>query len=74
VFEAQTYKGKRQMLYIADESSMISDKKNPSTSNAVFGDGDLLGDLFKYDKNGKFIFVGDPCQLPPINQKESPAL
>jgi len=74
VFEAQIYTGKRQMLYIVDESSMISDKKNPSTSNAVFGDGDLLGDLFKYDNNGKFIFVGDPCQLPPVNQKESPAL
>ena len=74
VFEPQTYLGKQQMLYIADEASMVSDKKNPSTSNAVFGKGDLLGDLFKYDKNGKFIFVGDPCQLPPINQKESPAL
>ena len=74
VFEAQTYTGKQQILYIIDESSMISDKKNPSTSNAVFGNGDLLGDLFKYDENGKFIFVGDPCQLPPVNQKESPAL
>jgi len=74
VFEVQTYAGERQMLYIVDESSMISDKKNSSTSNAVFGDGDLLGDLFKYNKNGKFIFVGDPCQLPPVNQKESPAL
>ena len=74
VFEPQTYKGEKQNLYIIDEASMISDKKNPSTSNAVFGDGDLLGDLFKYDKKGKFIFVGDPCQLPPVNQKESPAL
>ena len=74
LFEAQIYTGKRQMLYIVDESSMISNKKNPSTSNAVFGEGDLLGDLFKYDNNGKFIFVGDPCQLPPVNQKESPAL
>jgi len=74
VFEPQTYLGEQQMLYIIDESSMVSDKKSPSISNAVFGDGDLLGDLFKYDKNGKFIFVGDPCQLPPVNQKESPAL
>ena len=74
VFEPQTYLGERKMLYIADEASMVSDKKNPSTSNAVFGEGDLLGDLFRYDKKGKYIFVGDPCQLPPVNQKESPAL
>jgi ATP-dependent exoDNAse (exonuclease V) alpha subunit len=74
VFEPQIFKGKTQMHYIVDEASMVSDKKNPSTSNAVFGEGDLLGDLFKYDSKGKFIFVGDPCQLPPVNQKESPAL
>ena len=74
VFKPQTYAGKQQILYIVDESSMVSDKKNPSTSNAVFGNGDLLGDLFNYDINGKFIFVGDPCQLPPVKQKESPAL
>jgi len=74
VFKPQTYLGERRNLYIIDEASMVSDKKNPSTSNAVFGEGDLLGDLFKYDRKGKFIFVGDPCQLPPVNQKESPAL
>jgi ATP-dependent exoDNAse (exonuclease V) alpha subunit len=74
VFEPQTQMSVRNVHYIIDESSMVSDKKNPSTSNAIFGEGDLLGDLFKFDPNGKFIFVGDPCQLPPINQKESPAL
>ena len=31
--------------------------------------GKLLSDLFEYDKKGKFIFVGDPLQLPPIGQK-----
>jgi ATP-dependent exoDNAse (exonuclease V) alpha subunit len=74
IFEPQIFKGKTQMHYIVDEASMVSNKKNPSTSNAVFGEGDLLGDLFKYDSKGKFIFVGDPCQLPPVNQRESPAL
>ena len=74
VFKPQTYAGKHQILYIVDESSMVSDKIKPSTSNAIFGNGDLLGDLFNYDINGKFIFVGDPCQLPPVYQKESPAL
>jgi ATP-dependent exoDNAse (exonuclease V) alpha subunit len=62
-------------IYIVDEASMIADEKNHSTSsNAVFGEGDLLGDLLKYDSKGKFIFVGDPCQLPPIFQRKSPAL
>jgi len=74
VFKAQQYEGGEKILYIVDEASMVSDRKNPSTSNAVFGEGDLLGDLFNYDRNGKFIFVGDPCQLPPVNQRESPAL
>jgi ATP-dependent exoDNAse (exonuclease V) alpha subunit len=53
---------------------MISNKKHGNTSNAKFGEGDLLGDLIKFDRKGKFIFVGDPAQLPPIAQKESPAL
>jgi ATP-dependent exoDNAse (exonuclease V) alpha subunit len=74
VFKPQTQIFRQNMHYIVDESSMVSDKKNPSTSNAIFGEGDLLGDLFKFDSRGKFIFVGDPCQLPPVNQKESPAL
>jgi ATP-dependent exoDNAse (exonuclease V) alpha subunit len=74
VFEPQIQQSYYNIHYIVDESSMISDKKNPSTSNAVFGEGDLLGDLFKFNPNGQFIFVGDPCQLPPVNQKESPAL
>ena len=62
------------ILYIVDEASMISDSKNPGTSFARFGEGKLLSDMLKFDKNGKFIFLGDPCQLPPINQKDSPAL
>jgi ATP-dependent exoDNAse (exonuclease V) alpha subunit len=74
VFEPQKLSFEKQTHYIIDEASMVSDKKNPSTSNAVFGEGDLLGDLFQFDIKGKFIFVGDPCQLPPINQRESPAL
>ena len=61
-------------IYIIDESSMISDSDKNSSSFAKFGSGKLLSDLFNYDKNGKFIFVGDPLQLPPIGQRISPAL
>lgn len=65
----------KNIIYIVDESSMIANrKKTEDTSFAKFGDGRLLSDLIKYDKRGKFIFLGDPCQLPPINEETSPAL
>ncbi len=60
--------------YIIDESSMISDKPEQIVTQAEFGSGKLLSDLLEYDSKGKFIFVGDECQLPPINSKSSPAL
>ena len=53
---------------------MISDVKDPSAVQAVFGSGKLLSDLLEYNVNAKFIFVGDVCQLPPILQDISPAL
>jgi ATP-dependent exoDNAse (exonuclease V) alpha subunit len=53
---------------------MLSDIPNLSGSFARFGNGDVLGDLLRYDSNGKFVFVGDPCQLPPVGQQFSPAL
>jgi ATP-dependent exoDNAse (exonuclease V) alpha subunit len=61
-------------FYIVDESSMIGDKRENITTQALFGSGRLLNDLLSYDINGKFIFVGDVCQLPPINETFSPAL
>ncbi len=61
-------------IYIVDEASMIADKVDPNAIQAVFGSGRLLTDLLKYDRNGKFIFVGDECQLPPVTQSTSPAL
>lgn len=60
--------------YIIDEASMISDSVDRNSSQALFGSGKLLSDLFRYDTNGKFIFVGDVCQLPPVGQNLSPAL
>jgi ATP-dependent exoDNAse (exonuclease V) alpha subunit len=61
-------------FYIVDESSMIGDRKEKVAIQASFGSGRLLNDLLAYDANGKFIFVGDVCQLPPINETFSPAL
>ncbi|MDL2213256.1 DEAD/DEAH box helicase [Bacteroides sp. OttesenSCG-928-E20] len=61
-------------IYIIDEASMISDKVDNNATQAAFGSGRLLKDLLDYDTEGKFIFVGDICQLPPIIQNISPAL
>lgn len=63
-------------VYIIDESSMISDAEDHSLSFAQYGaEGRLLSDLFKYDPNGKFLFIGDDGQLPPVtSQNFSPAL
>ena len=61
-------------VYIIDEASMVSDAKDASLSQAEYGtDGRLLRDLFEYDRKGKFIFIGDACQLPPVNQPFLPA-
>lgn len=60
--------------YIVDEASMISDVEDKNATQAMFGSGRLLFDLINYDKLGKFIFVGDFCQLPPVTQHFSPAL
>ena len=64
----------KNYYYIVDEASMLSDIEDKSATQAVFGTGRLLKDLMDYDKLGKFIFVGDFCQLPPITQDISPAL
>ena len=65
-----------ETVYIIDEASMVSDVATKGVTQAKFGDGRLLKDLLEYDQrpNSKFIFVGDPCQLPPIEQYYSPAL
>ena len=63
-----------QHYYFIDEASMLSDAKDSNSCQAMFGSGRLLTDLLTYDPKGKFIFIGDACQLPPIHQKESPAL
>jgi hypothetical protein len=67
-------KNDKQRYYIVDEASMISDTIDENAVQAQFGSGRTLSDLMKYDPDGKFVFVGDECQLPPIGQDLSPAL
>ena len=61
-------------IYIIDESSMLSSEIADETTTVFFGSGNLLSDFFSAAGNNKIIFVGDPGQLPPINQVFSPAL
>ena len=65
-------------FYIIDESSMVSDIADKNITQALFGSGRLLKDLLDFDPRGKFIFVGDHGQLPPVVRSSrsafSPAL
>ncbi|MDD2856937.1 MAG: AAA family ATPase, partial [Desulfuromonadaceae bacterium] len=69
-------------IFIVDESSMVADIES-EPDDVRFGSGRLLADLMEYTRIGrpgrdpggsKIIFVGDPCQLPPVKQDISPAL
>ena len=66
----------RDIVYIVDEASMISDSIVNNPTQASFGTGRLLTELLEYDDSprSKFVFVGDPCQLPPVGDLQSPAL
>lgn len=61
-------------VYIIDEASMLSTEIIADISYAEFGSGNLLHDLLDVVDNNKVIFVGDPCQLPPVGQSFSPAM
>lgn len=65
-----------ETIYIIDEASMVSDMPVKLITQAKFGSGRLLKELLDYDNRdkSKYIFVGDPCQLPPIREYYSPAL
>lgn len=64
----------KNMLFIVDEASMISDV---SGSLQLFGSGSLLDDLIQFVYSGfncKLLLVGDTAQLPPVSLDLSPAL
>lgn len=65
-------------IFIIDEASMVSDAETKGEF-FQFGSGKLLTDLIEYTRvgmgkaNSKIIFIGDPCQLPPIGDDSSKA-
>ena len=65
-------------IFIVDEASMLSDSKSEGEFFR-FGTGHLLSDLINYTRvvhpnvKSKIIFVGDPCQLPPVGDNSSKA-
>jgi hypothetical protein len=65
------------IIYIIDESSMISDKFQDNET-LTFGSGKLLTDLITYvqlhETKRKILFIGDAAQLPPVQSNISPAL
>ncbi len=64
----------KDTIFIVDEASMIS---NDGLDSYNFGTGRLLDDLIQYvytGENCRLILMGDLAQLPPVMQKESPAL
>ena len=75
-FEPVQHDNGCDMTYIIDEASMVSDIESRDVTQARFGKGKLLSELLSFDTRpgSKFIFVGDPCQLPPVEQYYSPAL
>lgn len=60
-------------FYIIDEASMIADTSDHNITQAYFGSGRLLKDLLDYDPGGKFLFVGDHIQLPPVVRSDKPS-
>jgi len=63
----------KNTYFIVDEASMIGS----STSESLFGTGNLLSDLIQYVESGhqcRLILIGDTAQLPPVGLELSPAL
>ena len=62
-------------VYFIDEASMLTDVE--SQGELMYEENKVLSDLIKYIKSSlenKIVFIGDNCQLPPINMNLSPAI
>ena len=65
----------QEVVYIVDEASMIPNTATTGGQVAKFGSGHLLVDFLAFTRGQRVVFVGDPCQLPPVSAESfSPAL
>ncbi len=77
-FGLKEHANQANKVFIFDEASMIGNSYSEDEFFR-FGSGYLLNDILEYfdlnsNKNTKLIFVGDPAQLPPVNDSISRAL
>lgn len=56
----------KDLVFIIDEASMLSHEASRYAVGISFGSGQVLQDLFTFVQQRQLIFVGDPCQLPPV--------
>ena len=66
---------KDNLIYFFDESSMIKTQVDNTFEVLKFGTGSLLFDFFAvHGTDAKYVFIGDPCQLPPVKENHPAAL
>lgn len=71
-FSLKANKEQSKTVYVVDEASMIGDKGDGSVPHSLLHD--LMSYVFFEDEDRKLILVGDPVQLPPVGNDQSPAL
>ncbi len=67
-----SYNTLRNVLFIADEASMISDSRQADARSSLLGD--LIQFVYAGQQGCRLMLVGDTAQLPPVGEDESPAL
>lgn len=76
-YTLKTSSSSKPTIYIIDEASMVSEKKDNSNELFHVNKGmvyDLIEYIMSENTENKIIFIGDHYQLPPINELESVAL
>lgn len=61
-------------VFVVDEASMLG---LAGEGGSVFNDRSLLDDLIEHvfhEPGSRLLLIGDPAQLPPVGQRDSPAL
>lgn len=70
---ALSYNGQRQVLFLVDEASMVSDSDDSGAQRESLLD-DLLRFVYGGQRACRLMLVGDDAQLPPVGEAVSPAL